>query len=353
MTILELIEDTGLTPKREAATYGGVFSSPCPFCQDGDDRFVIWPNRHNNNGEYQGGRYWCRVCGKHGDAITFIRELHGVSYREACNRLKIEPKKINSTQPIRQERKPLIVSDPSEVWQGRAKAFVDWCHTNLISNSDAIALVTKRGFTLESIKRFKLGFNPKDLFGNRTEWGLEEEIKDDGKPRKMWLPTGLIIPTFSENGNVIKVKIRRLNWKEGDKYPKYVELSGSKQCFSIYGDTSLPCALVLESEFDALLVQQFASDILYCVALGGSTKPIDQQTDLLLRTTSTLLFCPDFDEAGAVAWKKWKNMFLNIHRVMTPLGKSPGDDYLAGIDLREWLLEYLNYIEVKSNKENA
>jgi hypothetical protein len=62
MTILELVQDLGYEARRKAACHGGEYCSPCPFCKEGDDRFLIWPQRHNKNGEYQGGRFTCRVC---------------------------------------------------------------------------------------------------------------------------------------------------------------------------------------------------------------------------------------------------------------------------------------------------
>lgn len=92
MDIKDLIEETGYSPRRKAACHGGEYCSPCPFCKAGEDRFLIWPNRHNKNGEYQGGRYSCRKCEKYGDAITFLRDLHGLNYRDACIQLKITPK---------------------------------------------------------------------------------------------------------------------------------------------------------------------------------------------------------------------------------------------------------------------
>jgi hypothetical protein len=62
----------------------------------------------------------------------------------------------------------------------------------------------------------------------------------------------------------------------------------------------------------------------------------------LLRRTPVILFCPDFDKAGAIAWSKWKKMFSAIQRILTPDGKSVGDAYLAGVDLRLWILESLS-----------
>lgn len=342
MDIKDLIEEIGYIPRRKASCHGGEYCSPCPFCKDGKDRFLIWPNRHNKNGEYQGGRYSCRKCEKYGDAITLIRDLYGLNYRDACSRLKITPKPRQFTPRLQERAKHLIAENPPTIWIEKAAAFTEWCHTNLINNTDALKKVQDRGFTIESIKRYKIGFNSGDNRGYdfkrcRQDWGLEERIKNDGTPQKIWLPVGFTIPTFSTDGQVVKIKIRRTSWKEGDTVPKYVEISGSKPSPSVFGNTLLPVGLVLESEFDGLLIQQEVGDLLYSVALGGSTKPIDANTDALLRSTKRILFLPDFDQAGALAWIKWKRQFPKIHRILTPKGKSAGDAFIEGINLREWI----------------
>lgn len=341
MNIIDLIQELGYTPKRKASTHGGEYSSPCPFCKDGNDRFLVWPNRSNKNSEYQGGRFSCRVCQKYGDAITFLCEFQGMSYKDACAKLRIEPRKRSDALIIKREIKPSVAEDPSELWKVKGLKFVEWCHAQLLANLENLALVIKRGFTIDSIKKFKIGFCPKDFFREREEWGLNAQLKEDGTLKKQWLPAGLVIPTFSHD-QVIKIKIRRLKWREGDKLPKYVEVSGSKTCSSIYGNLNLKVALVLESELDALLVQQEANDLVYCVALGGSTKSLDFYTDQLLRSSPLILFCPDFDKAGAIAWLKWKKMFPNIYRILTPDGKDPSDAFLAEVDLREWIKLALN-----------
>jgi DNA primase len=340
MSILELVQETGLDPKRKAGSHGGEYASPCPFCKDGDDRFLIWPQRHNKNGEYQGGRFSCRgPCGKYGDAITFLRLLQGLSYKEACERLKIQPKqRVNGYRTPRPAPKPPIADEPPDIWKEKAKAFTEWSHAQLLKNDEGLSLLKNRGFNDQSIARFCLGFNPKTLFRERSDWGLPQQSKENGKDRKLWLPTGIVIPTFSD-GCISKVKVRRSDWKEGDKWPKYVEISGSKQTPSVYGDAILPFALVLESELDALLIQQEAADLVYCIALGGSTKQLDAQTDQLLRKTPLILFLPDFDEAGATAWVKWKKSFPDIQRILTPSEKAAGDYFVYGGNLREWLEE--------------
>ena len=349
MNILDLVQEAGYIPKKKASTHGGEYCSPCPFCKDGDDRFLIWPNRLNKNSEYQGGRFSCRVCAKYGDAITFLKDLNGLSYKEACERLRIEPKKRDHSFISKREFKPATAKEPSEFWKEKASLFVEWCHIQLMSNKQALSLVMNRGFTIESIKQFKIGFNPKDLWRAREEWGTESQTKEDGTLKKLWLPAGIVIPTFYCD-QIIKIKVRRSNWREGDELPKYVELSGSKQCPSVYGDQTLKTAFIIESELDALLIQQFSSDLIYCVALGGSTKSLDFETDQLLRRTSILLFCPDFDKAGAAAWVKWKKMFPAIQRILAPDGKSAGDAYLAGVDLRIWIVDSLDSVQRNNRK---
>lgn len=343
MNIIDLIEEIGLVPKKKTLTHGGEYCSPCPFCKDGKDRFLIWPHRNNKNGEYKGGRFSCRVCSKYGDAIKFIRELHGLSYKDACQKLKIEPKQRNERRRVVIKHTPQISKDPATLWCHNANSFVNLSHDRLMKNSNALDSVKSRGFSIDSIVRFKIGFNSQDIWTDREGWGLEKQIKEDGTLKKHWLPSGIVIPTFSDD-QIIKVKVRRSNWKEDDNLPKYVEISGSKQCPSVFGDIGLP-AFIIESELDALLVQQEASDLVYCIALGGSTKQIDFHTDQLLCKASNILFCPDFDKAGKLAWDKWKKMFPTIQRILTPDGKSAGDAYLAGVDLREWIIATLETIQ--------
>ena len=336
MNIKDLVEEIGLTPKRKASTKGGEYASPCPFCQDGKDRFLIWPSQVNQNGDYQGGRYLCRVCSQFGDAITFLRKIEKLSYKEACEKLKIEPKWAKDRHFLKPQDPFPIAKEPFLLWQDKALLFVNWCHHQLIKNPKSLDLLFQRGFTLDIIKKYKLGFNPKNFFRDREEWGLPIQKKEDHSLKKLWLPKGLVIPTFLAE-KVIKLKIRRTDWKEDDSLPKYIEVSGSKSCPSIYGNPALKALLIIESEFDAILVQQFAEDLVCCIALGGSSKPLDLQTYKQIKACPLVLFLPDFDQAGRKALEKWMKWFPHLERIFTPLEKSAGDAYLNGIDLREWL----------------
>ena len=84
MNVLDLLRRHGIEPKRIATTHGGEYSSACPGC-GGSDRFRVWPEE--NPEKAAAGSYWCRRCEKRGDAIQFLRDFDGLSFREACARL--------------------------------------------------------------------------------------------------------------------------------------------------------------------------------------------------------------------------------------------------------------------------
>ena len=75
---------------------------------------------------------------------------------------------------------------------------------------------------MEVAKRFKLGWNNKDRWDSLQAWGLEPEINPEtGKPKKVWLPRGLLIPCF-QGDKISRIKIRRVNWQRNDRLPKYI-----------------------------------------------------------------------------------------------------------------------------------
>lgn len=191
MNILDLVQELNLLPKRSSSTNGGEYKSKCPQCQEGMDRFCIWPNRG------AAGRYWCRVCEAKGDAIQFCRDFLGLTFHEACQKVNVIPE-LRMLPP----RAKKLVFEPRQTsmvhpsWQQVAKRFIDYSHENLLKEPSVISQLEQRGLTIEAIKRFRLGWNPKNLFDQRERWGLAPEIKENGLPKRQWLPRGIVIPSF-------------------------------------------------------------------------------------------------------------------------------------------------------------
>jgi len=350
MTLLALAHDLRIELKKTSNCRGGEYHGACPSCGDGIDRFVIWP---------QLNRYWCRRCGIRGDSIQFCRDFMTMSFHEAYERVNSEPFCLfNQGQHKRIIREKFtIIQEPPKQWQDKALAFVEWAQKQLKHYPQAMKELSRRGFQESTILQFKLGYcinssllSKRDLYRERTDWGLSCEYREDGKVRKLWLPNGLVIPTISKSGSILKLKVRRDQWHKEDRLPKYVEISGSMACPSIYGNTDLEIAIVLESELDAQLIQQVANDLCFCVALGGASKRPDLQTDLFLKEAKLILWCLDNDEAGKSAAFWWRETYSHLKFWLVPIGKSPGDALQHhNINLRDWILTGItHYFQKKS-----
>jgi len=326
MSILQLANELGLSSKRVAATQGGEYHSPCPRC-NGRDRFIIWEKQ---------GRYYCRQCNVKGDAIQFCRDFLGLGYKAACEKLG-----VSSRGPVfyRNTDKPKYIPHAAKpvglMWQDKAAEFVRHAHECLMDSREALDVVFGRGFSVSTLQAFMLGWNAVDQFYSRSEWGLSKVVGDNNKEKKLWLPKGIVIPAVTD-GAVTKMKVRRSDWKEGDTFPKYVEVSGSMKSFSVYGDKALP-VFVVESELDAMLVQQFAQDLCCCMALGGVSKKPDSASDKILKQAKRVLIALDFDEPGKKGCQSWMMLYPHAHPWPVPKAKSPGDAFKQGVDLRKWV----------------
>ncbi len=328
--------------KKVASTNGGEWHGPCPGC-GGSDRFHVWP------AEMEGkGAYWCRSCGATGDNIQFLRDFDGLSFPEACASLGIalpdRPSPSLSARfnsPVAPANKqepapfsPAVHATPADLWQEHAEKFVSWAHKELIRNLTAIAWLEERGIDLRTAKEFRLGWNPgengKDIYRFRKAWGLPENFRDDGKPKALWIPRGLVIP-YSVDGILQRIRIRR---PEGE--PRYYVLPGSSMSVMVIGRYQR-AFVVVESELDAIACSNAARPLSGAVALGSVSAKPDAKADKSLREALSILLALDYDEAGkkAVAW--WTAQYPNCHRWPVPNGKDPGDARKMGIDLGQWI----------------
>lgn len=114
MTLLDFVsQDVSL--KRVSSTSGGEYAGPCPVC-GGTDRFHIWP---------EAGNYWCRQCQKKGDTIQYLRDVRGLSFRDAARMVGRDLDAMpNSAQQRRRELRERLLQEYRD-WgrqQDRAEA---------------------------------------------------------------------------------------------------------------------------------------------------------------------------------------------------------------------------------------
>ena len=323
--------------KKVSRTNGGEWQGPCPSC-GGDDRFHVWPEQ--NEGK---GAYWCRGCGKTGDNIQYLRDFCGMSFRDACAELRIDipagrdywkTPPPQRTKPVFQ---PVSHASPADLWQEKAEKFVSWAQAGLLGNAEALAWLAGRGINRETAINYRLGWNAgedgKDLYRARKAWGLPDQIKDDGRPKVLWIPRGLVIP-YIVDGIILRIRIRR---PEGE--PRYYVLPGSAMSTMLLERTRR-AFVVVESELDAIAVAA-GNTLAGAVALGSVSAKPDMETFTVLQGALQILNALDYDAAGAKAMDWWGEQFARCDRWPVPAGKDPGEAVRLGIDLDKWIKEGL------------
>ena len=341
MNLLELlIRDIRL--RRMASTHGGEYAGPCPFC-GGRDRFRVWPNAPRP-------RYWCRGCGKHGDAIQYLRDHDGLSFREAQAQVGTanegseqrtrwsrqqewhdEPHFWPASHQEGQPETPSLSPDgsPSSTWQKAARQFCALAQVALWTPFDRTALdyLRERGLRDETIRQARLGYWPRETYHPPQSWGFAQTEKH------VWEPAGVIIP-WSSNQTYWRVRIR--SFTTGTTY-RYVQIRGSQN--TLYRAdtirTNTPVVMV-EGEFDALtLAQEVGSRI--AVVATGSTEGARSMTSLAqVATASRVLLAFDADAGGDRAAHWWLARLDNAQR-WRPFWSDPNALLQAGANLCQWV----------------
>src|SRR5258708_500012 len=183
--------------KKAAATNGGEYAGPCPFC-GGRDRFRVQPNA-------DGGAIWlCRKCtdGNWKDVISFVMRRDHKDFAEACEYLgaeKLEPSAFVAAPAFRPTLNP-----PPVAWQSKGSKNLPGFESKLWEPKGARALgwLRRRGLTDKTIKRARIGFNDSATHESLNLWGLPDEADDQGRQKEVHIPRGVVIPGL----------VRRMPW---------------------------------------------------------------------------------------------------------------------------------------------
>jgi CHC2 zinc finger/Toprim-like len=292
----------------------------CPFHEDHNPSFMIEP----------GKPWWkCWGCGESGDAANLVMKLEGVAFPEAVSRLtgRSALSRITRPHPSPKPKRPEVPELPKGLPAADALVLVVQSEARLWSpeGSEALADLTRpRGLSLATIRAARLGWTP----------GVRLATKDG----RSYSARGIVIPWF-DGDRLSLVKIRQ---PKGDR-PKYVE--GYRHRPTLYPDRRAirpgrPLVIV-EGEFDALLLGQELDDIAAVVTLGGtgSTKPEPGILGSMLAAAPWFIATDD-DDAGEKAAARWDG--TRAERVRPP---EPHKDWTEarqrGIGLRQWWTDRL------------
>jgi hypothetical protein len=158
--LVSLAQAEGIQLRRSGQNWQGL----CPFHSEKMPSFTVKDNH-----------FRCFGCGAHGDALDFIQQLRGFSFREACQYLGIETKRP-VTKAERKEAQAKVQERKEK--QGLVKRFRAW----------EVAYSTELGKRIRGAYKWITQNikTPKDLDGARGdmlaglykelplwEWGLE------------------------------------------------------------------------------------------------------------------------------------------------------------------------------------
>jgi len=368
MTILDLAQRY-VTLRRSGSRYEG----PCPKCGGSarSDKFSVYPAKDDCH---------CFSCGLHGDAITLLREMEGLSCPDAheqlgrgCDKRNCpmwdkcrlgarangeQPRKTRqreSLQPPMPEEprafEPAEADTPEQLWMKQAAALVEKAHANLLEDQEQIDYLTRRGIPLEAIKKGQLGYLPEDRFPSRESWGQPTILKDNGKKKKLLIPAGILIPFFDADGHPHRIRIRRNNPPQGAG--RYYWVPGSGNDVPVIGGSDRRGVVVVESDLDAFMVRWQCRDLDVAVIPLGTcnAKPKGWAMQVLEKALAILVahdFEPRFnaekgvnENPGGQGSRWWTSTFRRAKRWPVPAEKDPGEFFESGGDIRQWVIDGL------------
>lgn len=272
----------------------------CPFHNEKTASFSV---------NEQKGFYHCFGCGEHGDIISFVMKSQNMGYIDAIKDLATQAGlKLPDYKPKSPEQQAREISY-FEIMELAAKTFSEKLYDE--SGRAALEYIRGRGFTDEVIKKYRIGYAPKNnllsaKFGNQKEsnviatglvrrgdYGLHDFFRDR-----------LMFPIFNVHGQIVAFSGRSMDGSE----PKYINTSDTEffhKRQTIFGLNFARDAIykanrsiVVEGQIDAIQMQThgFAETV---APLG--TALTEDHLQILCKSNRNITFCFDGDTAGQKA----------------------------------------------------
>ncbi len=316
---------------------GSNFKGLCPLHGEKTPSFYVTPAK---------GIFKCFGCGEGGDAISFVQKHDGLSYVEALRhiarkyRITVEEEAV--TEEVRAEHQHAA---SLQLVNNFAR---DFYHEELLETEEGksigLSYFKQRGYSLETIKKFELGFAPprgtalKEAAlakGYKLQFLEELGLTRDNGARD-FLRDRVVFPIHSYAGKVLAFAGRVL--KTNTKAPKYIN-SPETQLYhksdTLYGlhlaRTSMrredEC-LIVEGYADVIALHQ--AGVEHVVATSGTSLTAGH-IRLIQRLTKRVVFLYDGDKAGVKAALRGLDLVLaegmEVSLVLLPDNHDP-DSYV-------------------------
>ncbi len=325
--------------------HGREFMGLCPFHKEKSPSFTVNDEK---------GFYHCFGCGAHGDAIGFIKEIEGLNYKEAIERLAAEAG-MALPQPTQEEQiKERVRSSTQEVCELACR----WFESQLMGGAGMAVrdYVASRGITPASIATFRIGFAPDDreaLAKALIAQGVSQQqmidagllIAADGRSAYSRFRGRLMFPIRDKSSKVIAFGGRILPGisaqADAAKYLNSPETELFHKGHQLYNyDLARKAAydaqgvIVCEGYMDVIALHQ--AGIQNAVAPLG-TAVTEHQLQLLWQLADVPVMCLDGDAAGARAMRRAGELALpllqpakSLKFVQLPSGEDPDSMMRSG-----------------------
>ncbi len=329
-------ESVALTPSRGGAEYKCL----CPFHDDHNPSMVVYPDRQT---------YRCWSCQVGGDCFTWVMEYDKVDFRVALETLA---KRIGLEMPAYRGRRD---GESTNTKAGLLDVLA-WAenefHRCLLDSQmaePAREYLKKRGFSAETVARFKLGFHPQDsqwLLNRARDRFTREQLQaadlvkqsDDGSGYYDRFMRRVLFPIRNDKGLTVAFggrvlpqlarpdEAKYLNSSESPVYSKSNLLFG----FDVARDAirKSRTAVVVEGYADCIIPYQFG--VMNVVGVCG-TALTEAHVNRLKRFAQRVVLMFDGDRAGLEAAEKALGHFLSenidLRMLVLPDDKDP-DEFL-------------------------
>ena len=270
----------------------------CPFHNEKTPSFCVSEEK---------GFCKCFGCGESGDIISFTMKINNMDFKSAITELANQ---AGLKMPDYKPRDPKIIEHEDSLFDICEKA-ANIYYEKLFTQDGAHALeyVRKRGFTDDMIKKYRIGYAPKNnIIANK--FSSSKHLIDSGLCRRGefglydFFRDKLMFPIFNPKGKIVAFSGRSLDGSE----PKYIntpdtDIFHKRQ--TIFGFNFARDAIhranrtiIVEGQIDAIKMQ--TNGFPETVAPLG-TALTEDHIALLCKSNRNITFCFDGDNAGKKA----------------------------------------------------
>ncbi len=347
---LPLVLESFIEMKRAGAAYKAI----CPFHDEKTPSFTV------QKGDTH---YHCFGCGAHGDAIAFLMNHQKLSFSESVEYLA-DKFHVHLEKSEGEEYKGPSKKDMREALDLACRTY----HALLLHTEEghiACQYLFKRGFTLDFIKRYQIGYALERsgvLPALLKASGIRDDIAEGGgliKGNYEFFSGRLLFPIRAATGHVIGFSGRKIKEETfGGKYVNTPETPLFKKSRVLFGlnytrsqIVKKRIALVVEGQIDALRL--IDEGINFVTASQGTAFGEGHVQELMLLGIHTVYLAFDSDKAGRAATAKVGDLFqkegIDVRIVTMPAGYDP-DLYVkekgkdAFLALMDQSIEYLAFL---------